>query len=277
MDNETIFLQLNQSNLQDYLDCPRRFELNVLKGKSWPAATTRPLSAIEHSIHQGNHFHKICQQYFTGISPSLIRKSLNDPDLVEMWDAFLPYANSIKGNQIYFEQLLHIPFKNHRLLAKFDLIVRFPEKYLIIDWKTSPKKPPLPVQSDRVQTYLYPYIFTLAGADLFNTDLIDPNAVNLSYWYPLSSEPEMSFSYSFEEHSEVQIKLDDIINKIDISRSTKTDFPLTADLSKCQFCSYRSLCDRGSRAGEFELFSDLDEIDENDFQIDIEHVTELEF
>ena len=102
MDNKTSSLQLNQSNLQDYLDCPRRFELNVLQDKSWPAATTRPLSAIEHSIHQGNRFHQICQQYFTGISPSLIRKSLNDPVLVEMWDAFVPYAKSLQGNQIYY-------------------------------------------------------------------------------------------------------------------------------------------------------------------------------
>ena len=49
------------------------------------------------------------------------------------------------------------------------------------------------------------------------------------------------------------------------------------DLSKCQFCSYRSLCDRGSRPGDFELFSDLDEIEGIDFQLDIEQVSELEF
>lgn len=277
MNNKTFSLQLNQSNLQDFLNCPRRFELNVLRDNSWPAATTRPLSAIEHSIHQGNRFHKICQQYFTGISPSLIRKSLNDPVLLEMWDAFIPYANSLKEYQIYFEQMLYVPFLTHRLTAKFDLIVRLHEKYLIIDWKTSPKKPPLPVLSERVQTYLYPYIFAIAGADFFNTELIDPNSIDLCYWYPLSSEPEVSFSYSLEKHQEVQIRLEGIIKQIEIIHSSKADFPLTSDMTKCQFCSYRSLCDRGSRPGEFDLFSDLDEIDGSDFKIDIEQITELEF
>jgi hypothetical protein len=277
MENQTLSLQLNQSNLQDFLDCPRRFELNVLQDKSWPAATARPLSAIEYSIHLGNRFHQICQQYFTGIPPSMIRKSLNDPDLLEMWDVFVPYADSLKDYQIYFEQLLIIPFMNHRLIAKFDLIVQLPEKYLIIDWKTSPKKPPLQVLSERVQTYLYPFIFSISGPDLFHTELIEPESIDLLYWYPLSSEPEVSFNYSLEEHQEVQIKLEEIIKQIEIHHLSKTDFPLTPDTNKCQFCSYRSLCDRGSSPGDFELFSDLDEIGMDDLIIDIEQVSELEF
>jgi len=277
MDKKTFSLHLNQSNLQDFLECPRRFELSVLQDKSWPAATTRPLSAIEQSIYQGNRFHQICQQYFTGIPPSLIRKSVNDPVLLEMWDEFVPYANTFKDYQLYFEKMLHIPFMNHRLIAKFDLIVRLPEKYLIIDWKTSPKKPPLPILRERVQTYLYPYIFSIAGTEMFNVEIIEPNSIDLCYWYPLSSEPEVVFSYSFEDHQEVQIKLEHIIKQIEISFASKTDFPLTSEINKCQYCSYRSLCDRGSEPGDFESFSDLDEIDSNDFQIDIEQVSELEF
>jgi hypothetical protein len=52
---------------------------------------------------------------------------------------------------------------------------------------------------------------------------------------------------------------------------------LTPDTNKCQFCSYRSLCDRGSSPGDFEHFSDLDEIGMDDLIIDIEQVSELEF
>ena len=39
--------QLNQSYLQDYIACPRRFQLKVLEGISWPAADSEPIEKFE--------------------------------------------------------------------------------------------------------------------------------------------------------------------------------------------------------------------------------------
>ena len=277
MDDNLIFLQLNQSNLQNFLDCPRRFELIVLDNAAWPAATTNRMTALEHSIRQGNRFHQICQQFFTGINPSQILSSISDPVLLEMWEAFLPFASSLKGNQLFYEQLLYVPLNNHRLVAKYDLIVRQHDRYLIIDWKTSPKKPPPSAIAERVQTYLYPFIFTLSGTDLFNTKEIDPNSIKMCYWYPLSSEPEIIYDYSTAEHIQVKTKLETIIKQIENFRENDTPYPLTGDVSKCEYCSFRSLCDRGSRPGDFDIFEKFDEDELSDFQVDIEQISELEF
>ena len=272
-----ISINLNQSNLQNYLDCPRRFELNALEEKSWPAATIHPLSAVEKSIQLGNRFHQISQQFFSGISPEQIRQSITDPTLVEMWDAFMPFARTIEGSKVYFEKLLHIPFNNHRLVAKFDLVVQQQDRYWIIDWKTSPKSPPLSILSERVQTFLYPYIFTIAGPELFDTKSIEPEAISFTYWYPLLNQPEISFNYSSEKYQQTKSKLISIINQIEEDYHKESQFPLTDDLDKCLICSFRSICDRGSMPGELQLFDDMEEYMQDEIHLEIEQICELEF
>ncbi len=270
-------LQFNQSNLQDFLDCPRRFELNVLNKTAWPAATANPMTALENSIHQGNRFHQLCQQYFTGIAVSQIQNTINDPVLLEMWEAFLPFASSLKDYQLVFEQLLHIPFNTHRLVAKYDLVVKMPDHFLILDWKTSTKKPPLPTIKDRVQTYLYPYILAMAGTEIFPSADIDPNNIKMCYWYPLADDPEIIFDYSDLEHNRVRSTIEEIIAQIQDFRKNAEPFPLTDNKSKCEYCSFRSLCDRGSHPGDFVLFVNSNEDDLIDYQVDFEQISELEF
>jgi len=41
-----------------------------------------------------------------------------------------------------------------------------------------------------------------------------------------------------------------------IHQNTETVFPLTPDVNRCLFCNYRSFCDRGDKAGEFEHWVD---------------------
>jgi hypothetical protein len=277
MDNNRIPLHLNQNNLQDFLDCPRRFQLRVLDEKSWPAASTSSLTAVETSIFLGNRFHQICQQYFTGVPTSHIERSISDDKLLDMWKSFLVYVGIFQSRKIFSEQLLQIPFNNQRLIAKFDLLIELDDQYLIVDWKTSSTKPPLPLLTDRVQTYLYPYIFAIAGGELFSKQVIYPGSVKFIYWYPLCSEPEISFQYSQEQHVAVEQKLHELVAKIDRYMVSDPVFPLTEDLSKCQFCPYRSLCERGSRPGDFDLLVDLEDFDWSEIKFVIEQISELEF
>ena len=271
-------LQLNQSSLQDFLDCPRRFQLKVIEGLSLPAAYSEPIGKFEKSTLLGNRFHLVCQQFFSGVDPILLENSLSDPDLQAMWDNFLPYGKSLLKYRIYPEPLLSISFLNNKLIAKDDLVVEInPEKFLIIDWKTAVMKPSRSKLDKRLQTHLYPFIFSQAGNDLFPETHISPAYIEMHYWYPLASEHEEVFPYSEDKNTEVKIDLDQIVGKINSYISEGFEFQLTDDHTVCQYCVFRSLCNRGTSAGSFEKSPAIDHEDLTNVQFDIDQVSEIEY
>ena len=268
---------LNQSNLQDFIECPRRFQLRVVEEQSWPAAASTPIDSSERSLLLGNRFHQACHQFFLGIPPSKIIQTLSDPVLIEMFDAFVDYGKTLINQPHFSEQMLQLSFGNHVLNAKFDLIVEQNDQIWIVDWKTSPLKPPLSQLSDRVQTYLYPYIFAQSGSGLFGQDNILPENIFLSYWYPLSSDPAVIFQYSSDQHDQVKKRLGLLLDEIDKYLISNDKFPLTDDQEKCQYCPFRSLCDRGVEAGLFSPSFTPEDNDSLDFRIDMDQISEIEF
>lgn len=271
-------LQLNQSNLQDFLVCPRRFQLKVIQGLSLPAAFSEPIEEFEKSTQLGNRFHLICQQFFSGVDSILLENSISDPKLQIMWESFLPYGETLLQYRLYPEPLLSIPFQNHKLIAKYDLIVEIhSEQYLIIDWKTSAKKSPRAQLDKRLQTHLYPFILSLAGNDLFPEISILPAFIEMHYWYPLNSEHEEIFPYSDEKHASLKLDLDQIITNINNLILNGSEFHLTDDQTSCKFCVFRSLCNRGSTAGSFENSMLLEREDIKNIQFDMDQVSEIEF
>ncbi len=80
---------LSQSSLQDYHDCPRRFELRYLQQLAYPAIETEP--ALENEQHQkeGEYFHRLAQQYLIGIPSEQVGKLANTPNLQRWWENFL--------------------------------------------------------------------------------------------------------------------------------------------------------------------------------------------
>ncbi len=280
MKNSTISkpINLNQKNIQDFLDCPRKFQLNVLENLSWPAAISDHLEKIEHSIYLGNQFHLVCHQYFSGVSPALLDLSIDDPDLKIMWGNFLPFGKSLIEFQSYPEQLLSYTICDQRLIAKFDLIVRTSsDKYIILDWKTGFNKPSRELISSRVQSFLYPFIFSLSGAELYNEPIIKPDHVEMHYFYPFSSEPHEVFPYSEEAHVEIRTLLEKIISDISKTIESSELFPLVEDPSQCKYCIYRSLCDRGVNPGNFESYLPVDHENLSNEIFELEQVGELEF
>ena len=77
----TELTTLSQSSLQDYNDCPRRFELRYLQRLAYPAIETEP--ALENEKHQreGEQFHRLVQQYFIGIPAEQVGKLANTENL----------------------------------------------------------------------------------------------------------------------------------------------------------------------------------------------------
>jgi hypothetical protein len=271
-------LQFTQSNLQDFLDCPRRFQLKTLDKRSWPAAYSLPILEHEIFVELGNQFHVLSHQFFSGVSPVQILSTIEDSRLIEMWDKFLPFAQSLYNLPHYSEQILAVDYHGTRLAAKYDLVVQHPDlSYQIIDWKTSAKPPSAETLLDRVQTYLYPLVFLLGSSDLFSSSQLEPAQIRLSYWYPLAAEPEICFHFSPDAYNEASTKIKKLLVEIDALQSGTVVFPLTDELSRCQFCPFRSLCGRGDQAGldnELEIFND-DDLSE--WNLDDDQIIELEF
>jgi len=276
--DQPIPLQLNQTSLQDFLDCPRRFELGFLNDTRWPAVHSSPLARHERLTEIGTQFHQLCQQFFSGIEPNLITSLISDSDLLRLWQSFLPYGQTLLPYPITSEKILRIPYGDHFLLAKYDLIVQTSNKeYLIIDWKTSPKKPTRTVLADMVQTYLYPFIFQQAGNDLFNTGPILPAMITMQYWYPLTDVHEEYFPYSESMHRDSSITISDLIVQIEDLLSSAKPFPLTDNHAHCKFCLFRSFCERGLEANQLSLAADLDSEDLSNFHFDLDLINEIEF
>ena len=277
-DANPLTLEFSQTSLQDFLDCPRRFELSVLQEMRWPAAHSAPLLKFEELTEIGSKFHHLCHQFFLGIDPDLLSSSLINPEISELWDSFLPYGKSLQHLPGYYEQILRIPFENHFLVAKFDLIVQQGDNdYLIIDWKTASKKPSKSILANRVQTFLYPYIFQGAGGELFGAEKISPTEITLQYWYPLAGIPEEVFPYSDATHQEVTQNISDLIQQIYELIDADKPFPLTNDRQHCKYCIYRSYCERGHLTSSVPAGTELEQEDLSNVHFDLDLIKEIEF
>ena len=278
MDNSKTTLHLSQSNLQDFSDCPRRFQLKVIDNITWPAAFAEPISQFEKATEIGNKFHQLSHQFFSGIYLDTLQSTISDPDLLTMWKNFSSFATDLESTTHFTEIILGMPFMRHQLIAKYDLVLKTNnDKYIIYDWKTSLNKPSRTLLSQRYQTFLYPYIFVKTGNSIFNTEIPSPQNVSMNYWYPMSSDPEEIFPYSDVLYSENTDQLKEVISKIDGYVISKEIFPLTDDLTQCAKCMFRSLCERGVQTAKLDLFTEIDQEDLSGFQFDLENINELEF
>lgn len=278
MDKNNSPLQVNQSTLQDFIDCPRRFQLKVIDNTAWPAAYSAPIYKFENATLLGNQFHQICQQFFSGIDPQIIHKGITDPELVRMWSNFLPYGQVLLNKNYFTEIILSISLSTYKLIGKFDFLFKDSDNsYTIIDWKTSPKKPSRSVLEQRVQSYLYPYLFTEAGSNLFQTDKILPDAVTMHYWYPLCSDPDEILPYSSSDHQKICLKLTNILNRIDSYIENNAEFPCTDNQHNCDNCVFRSLCQRGEKASSLSPILDISQEDLSGTHFDLDIINEIDY
>jgi PD-(D/E)XK nuclease superfamily len=125
----------SQSNLQDFVDCQRRFQLRHLLHLAWPAVEAEPYLENERRIDQGAQFHKIVRQYLLGVPETKIEITIAaDEIMATWWENFLSATRSgnlsmivIPDNQLYEEINLSVPLEKFRLMAKYDLLIIHPD------------------------------------------------------------------------------------------------------------------------------------------------------
>ena len=276
----------SQSSLQDYFDCPRRFQLRYIEHLAWPAVETEPALENERRQQEGQLFHRIVQQHLVGLPTGKLARLANTPDLSRWWENYLGYTFDINDYAQYTELTLTAPVGTHRLLAKYDLVAikagdAVPDegKAIIFDWKTYHKRPKDEWMAARMQTRVYRALLIQAAAYLNipsgenHGTPFRPEQVEMIYWYAdFPSEPTR-FPYSAAQYKRDWDTLTDVVNEIGNHRH----FPLTEDEKKCAYCPYRSYCNRGGKAGTIDESEAEMEAAATEFNLNFEQIAEIEF
>jgi len=290
--------QFSQGSLQAFVDCPRLFQLRYIERLSWPAHEVEPSIENEHYMELGSAFHQMVQQFYIGVDPQRLGSmAIRDSLLNQWWENFIQHKPNLGATVHYVEFSLSIPIDRYRLVAKYDLLfckkpsmgMNFENapasagnidtegiNWIIFDWKTSRTLPERQWLAVKLQTRVYPYLVVKTG---LHNNTIEPDNIEMVYWFSNYPSMPVHFNYSQENYDQDEayiLGLIDEIKMIGIKEAPKTE-----NQKRCRFCVYRSLCDRGIKAGsltEFhqdEPFQDpsIDSI----LEIDFDQIAEIAF
>ena len=255
-------LEFSQHSLQDFVDCNYRFKLRYLDHLAWPAAQTDDQLKYELRQRQGVEFHRLVQQWVNGIPREVIEANLRDPDVIGWWQAFHQAGLELgPEDQRLAEYTLSAPVAGRRLMAKYDLLCIRPDgRVTIYDWKTG-HQPQAPHRfSERIQTRVYSYVAVAAGRGW------QPKAVEMIYWQTSAPHDPVRLPYSTARFEADRLYLTGLIHEI---QSLAADqFLQTANTRLCDFCVYRSYCQRGNTPGSQTAWEAAagEEIDLSDIQ-----------
>jgi len=274
--------QFSQGSLQDFADCPRRFQLKYIEQLAWPAVEAEPALENENHLQQGAAFHRLVQQYLLGVPvEKLTLIAERDANLGRWWENFLNSTKDLEGFgdhprlRCHPEFSLSTPIEDYRLVGKYDLLSLVDSKFIIYDWKTSRKQPKREWIAANLQTRVYPYLLVEAGAYLNNQQPIEPTQIEMVYWFANFPAAPLKFPYSPQQYNEDRDFIRSLIDGI--KSLDEAPAPLTDNVKRCRFCVYRSLCNRGVEAGPFDELDVEEAQDSFDIELDFEQIAEIEF
>ncbi len=261
----------SQHSLQDFVDCPRRFQLRYVEKILWPAPLTEPVLEQEKRMLLGASFHRCVQQHLNGIPAEQIAAQIDDPILESWWKRFVQFQPHLPSSEYWVEHMLSIRLGAYRCVARYDLIIRNDQENIIIDWKTADRIPKRDKIEGRLQTILYPFLLSKLR-HLSASTRIDPDHLVMKYWFVNFPETPFAVMYSKEKFEQDEKYLSNLVERI--QTLTEQDFEMTLDTAKCKFCNYRSLCDRGMKAGNLDELEDDEFTPETD-SLDIDQIGEI--
>jgi len=276
--------QFSQGSLQDYVDCPRRFQLRYLQRVAWPALESEPALENERYMKLGAQFHKLIHQHLLGVPGEQLTKASTSDILSRWWSSYLSTPPADLPPARHPEMTVSASVGGYRLMAKYDMVAaEAGARAVIVDWKTSRHRPRRAWLADRLQTRVYPYLLVLAGSQLNGGQPLQPEQVEMVYWFAnYPGDPE-HFQYDTSRHEADQIYLTSLI--LDIVERTEywsedqdqEHFGLANEDKLCRYCPYRSLCQRGVSAGPLDGMEDDLDLKDFEFELDFEQIAEASY
>ncbi|MCP4542786.1 MAG: PD-(D/E)XK nuclease family protein [Chloroflexi bacterium] len=268
--------QFSQASLQDYVDCPRRFQLRYVERVAWPAHEAEPALENERYMQQGAAFHRLVHRHMLGIPQKDLLRMVNDADLSRWWQNYSKTGFVLSPFR-YPEVLLSAPISGYRLAAKYDLVTVDPGQWaVIVDWKTSRKRTSRKWLTGRLQTRVYAYVLARAGHHLNDGQSFEPEQIEMIYWFANFPDNPERFIYDAAQYDADEVYLTSRIDEI--KNLGDHEWPLTIEERHCDYCPYRSLCQRGVKAGPFDEIEEASEPDDDfDISLDLEQIAEIEY
>ncbi len=270
--------KFSASNLKDYLDCPRRFELRYLMFLEWPAIQSEPVLEREGFIEDGKTFHRIIYQHFCGIPAEKLTPFIKGNNLSKWWRSFtIHQPHLLVDGKRMPEFKVIVPFEGFILTGQFDLLIRTPENRMVIyDWKTTSGKPNLPAMRRRIQSRLYPLLISIIGQETLSMYSCTPDDIEMVYWFPDSPENPIYLNYSNYQFQEDTSFFKSLLNEIAVTEPGH--FLMTPEEKRCLYCQYRSLCNRGVSSGDWNQNEESFNLDlDASIEIDLDLIPEIEY
>lgn len=259
-------LVLSQASLQDYVECRYRFRLRYLDRLAWPAVRAEPPAHNERRLRDGKAFHHMVHQYLLGVPAERLqelaerRAGADGGEPANWWRAFRQDRPADLPGERFPEVKLAAEVAGRRLSATYDLIVvQDEDRAVILDWKTSARRPREATVERGMQSRVYPYLLARAGAVLNGGRALPPDRIEMRYWFAAQPHQPVVIRYDrdrFEADGELIADLVREIFELPLDR-----FDRTERRERCRLCTYRSLCDRGGPAAH----GDADEDGEHDW------------
>jgi RecB family exonuclease len=256
-----------QSSLQAYKDCARRFWLAYIEQLPWPAVEASPVHEHEELMRRGQRFHVLVERTEIGMDPAQVAAQVDDaadPNMAAQYAAYLEHRPRDLPQQVReVEVLLSTALRvgsgkgetdSVRLAAQYDLVAAEQDgPVIIIDWKTGKRAPTRAVLQEHMQSIVYPFVLVEASAGL-PWGPVRPEQIEMRYWFTAAPARPITFRYDGAQHERVRARLHSLVDAI-LAGKDEDDFPKVEDTPAnrkrfCNFCVYRSRCDRGAVAGD---------------------------
>ncbi len=263
--------------LQTYLNCPRRYELKYPHKQSWPAAISEPILEFERHLQLGSRFHQLAFQYLNGIPENDLVKTINDSDLNTWFQNLLSFLKTINMQLSFAELAVKVPVGAYQAVAVFDLLAVTPDmNLLILDWKSAKRIPRKDQLAERIQTMLYPFAAFESVQSTVPGFEIEAENLQMSYLFVRHNHDNLiTFEYNQNFHEQNRKLLENLI--MEISAKETGAFECTTETRRCKYCNYRSLCERGVRAGDFRQEDEEPDLDQIIQNLDFETQDEIAF
>ncbi|MEA3513056.1 MAG: PD-(D/E)XK nuclease family protein [Campylobacterota bacterium] len=230
------------TSLKSYLECKRQYYFKYILNIKDHNISIKPQSfelgsiihkALETAVKENNFNYDFIKQY-------LSKNGKNNPYLIlelELWNKKLErlFINEKQRKNdgtviVETEKPFKLKYKDITIKGVIDRIDKLKDNtHEILDYKTSSS-----LKIDTLKTYENSTDFQLEFYYLSQRELM----INSVGYYDLNNSTIKN-----------EIVLDEKLKLLDIhfeALKTKTvDFKLTDDLSKCQYCTYKTICDRG--------------------------------